>query len=468
MPRTDRVLPPAMVWTRRCLVVLLFAMFLSTAPTSQAQIQSCGDGLQLFIRNPDIVPDSNGVFHVSGSLLVQFQVIGAEADKIEAFGLSFGFDVPTGDEVCDLPPQAWLTGAYLEGYAMDTDKSDGFFIGINSNGQTSPQAELGVAVHGYDAAGNEIARFWGQVDLNHCGAQPSLGCPDTDFPDFTMPWPILLPGDGVASPVDGFVFEFNEQLSALLVELNGVDVTAELTPWDSRPSWDQDSTPNGGPGGLFLRTIQPCTAPEPVHSCGPLSGPAYQWTNRALTDDDIVRIIATDLKGNVAIKEIHIGSSVAGGTISDGVPILQMTFDNSTASATPGSTAIFPMRLQNSGGGTGHPFARAEVPAGWSYQWVPGHQPVAPGESETQQLEVMVPANATPGMHSVRALIDYRQGTQDKTLASALNVAVVTGGGANVNVDPEADAGGKGKGAPAPGLLLAALAVGIALLARRR
>src|SRR5688572_11341623 len=134
-------------------VLALLLVALVPAPAGSAQIQSCGEGLELFIRNPDIVPDANGVFHVSGRLLVQFQVIGDRADLIEAFGLSFGADTPVGEEVCDLPPQAWATGVYgpLEGYAVDLDKSDGFFIAINSNGDTSPQAEIGVAVHGYDA-----------------------------------------------------------------------------------------------------------------------------------------------------------------------------------------------------------------------------------------------------------------------------------------------------------------------------
>jgi hypothetical protein len=437
------------------------------APTGSAQIQSCGEGLELFIRNPDIVPDSNGVFHVSGRLLVQFQVIGERADEIEAFGLSFGADLPTGEEVCQLPSAGWLTGLYgpLEGYAVDTDKSDGFFIAINSNGDTSPQAEIGVAVHGYNAAGQEIARFWGNVNLDHCGMQPSLGCPDDDFPDFTMPWPILLPGDGSKAPVPGFAFEFNEQLSSLKVELNGIDVTAELEEWGERPTWDQDSFPDAGPGGLFLTVAAPCTLPSPVHTCGPLVGPAYKWIKRTLTDSDVVRILATDLKGNLATKEIHIGSSVAGGTIADGQPVLQMTFRESSTLAEPGKTAIFGMTMRNTGGGTGHPFARAEVPAGWTYQWVPGHQAVPPGASTSQQLEVNVPANVTTGSYPVRAIIDYRQGSVDKTLESALTVNVASASPVALQGDAVDDAA---KDAPSTGALAALGIVALGLALRRR
>ena len=459
--------------SRRWLLVPLAGALLlvSFAPPAEAQIQSCGEGLELFIRNPDIIPDEKGVFHVSGKLLVQFQVIGDRADEIEAFGLSFGMDMPTGDEVCDLPPQAWVTGAYAEGYAVDQDKSDGFFIAINSNGQTSPQYDLGVAVHGYDASHQEVARFWGIVRLDHCGGQPSMGCPDnTEAPDFTMPWPILLPGDGLKSHVPGFTFEFNEPLVDLRAELNGIDITAELEDWAERPTWDQDSVPDAGPGGLFLGVAGPCTQPPPVQTCGPLAGPAKKWTKRELTDDDVVRIIGTDAKGNVAIKEIHIGSSVAGGTIADGLPVLQMTFQETLAVARPGELAIFTMRMQNSGGGTGHPFARAEVPPGWTYEWLPGHQPVPPGGTSQQELQVTVPANATPGKYPIKALIDYRQGTEDKTLESTLNLDVYGTAGNETSIDgdgteKEADA----KGAPLPALvpLLAVLAAVVVARASR-
>ncbi|MHB1260486.1 MAG: COG1470 family protein [Thermoplasmatota archaeon] len=443
---------------------------LAMAPSADAQIQSCGEGLELFIRNPDIIPDQQGVFAVSGRLLVQFQVIGERADEIEAFGLSFGADLPTGDEVCALPPAAWLTGVYAEGYAVDLDKSDGFFIAINSNGQTSPQYDLGVAVHGYNAAHDEIARFWGIVRLDHCGGQPQMGCPEADFPDFTMPWPILLPGDGSKSYVEGFTFEFNEELSALAVELNGIDITNELEEWAERPAWDQDSIPDAGPGGAFLRVAGPCTQPAPVHTCGPMAGPAHKWTKRALTDDDVVRILATDLKGNVAIKEIHIGSSVAGGTIADGLPVLQMTFQDSLAVARPGDLTIFTMRMQNTGGGTGHPFASAEVPAGWTYEWLPGHQPVPPGGTSEQELQVTVPSNTTAGRYQVKALIEYRKGTEDRTLESTLNVDVLGGAATNTTGDNAAP-DVKAKGAPLPAAVpLFALAVALVAVrsARRR
>lgn len=448
---------------------LLLSSF-AAVPAADAQIQSCGEGYTLFIRNPDIIPDSTGTFHVSGNLLVQFQVIGEKADEIEAFGLSFGADLPTGEEFCALPSALWLTGAYLESYSLDKDKSDGFFIGINSNGDTSPQYDLGVAVHGYGADGTELARFWGIVSIDHCGGQPSLGCPDNqDAPDFTMPWPIILPGDGAVRPEpDGFVFEVNEGLSDLLVELNGEDITAELEDWTDRPDWDRDSAP-GGPQLLFERIAPQCSLEGPtagnVHSCGPLGGPAYKWTGRAMTDADVIRVVATDLAGNVATKEIHIGSSVAGGTISDGVPILQMTFEQSSLTAAPGETAVFTMVMENNGGGEGHPFADATVPEGWTFEWRPGHQPVPAGGESRQELHVTVPANATADGYVVEPVVDYRQGSQDKTLRSVLNVMVEIPEGTPAGTDTETEAP---KESPGPALLLVGLALAAIAVARRR
>lgn len=458
-----------MVGLRASSLLLLVVLLAGAAPAAQAQqyesISSCGDGFTLFIRNPDIVPDPDGVFHVSGQLLVQFQVIGERADEVEAFGLSFGADVPTDEEVCDLPPPAWLTGLYLESYSLDKDKSDGFFIGINSNGDTSPQYDLGVAVHAYDGNGDELARFWGIVRLDHCDMQPSLGCPDDpEAPDFTAPWPIILPGDGEVRPVQGFVMEFNEELSDLVVELNGEDVTDRLSEWTDRPDWDRDSAP-AGPQMAIERAVQQCSGPSPIHECGPLAGPAYQWTERDVTDADVIRVVATDMAGNVATKEIHIGSSVAGGTISDGLPILQMTFENSTVAAAPGETAVFRMTMENNGGGEGHPFASADVPAGWSYEWVPGHEPVPAGGESRQELHVTVPDNATEGLRPVRAIVDYRQGTQDKTLESALNVQVTLPEEADA-VEPDA-AEGPSQDSPLGSALVPLLLAGAALAMRR-
>ncbi len=445
----------------------LLALVLLAQPTAGQAVQSCGEGLELFIRNPDITPDNHGVFHVSGRLLVQFQVIGERADEIEAFGLSFGVDTPVGEEVCDLPPAAWATGVYAEGYALDQDKSDGFFIAINSNGQTSPQADLGVAVHGYDASGAEVARFWGIVRLNNCGSPPEGGCPDDPSAvsrDFTMPWPIILPGDGAKRPVEGFAVEFNEALTNYTIELNGQDVTADMEEWADRPMWDQDNAPDAGPQGLFARAAAPCSLPA-VHTCGPLYGPGLVWTQRAMTDADIIRVIGTDMNGNVAIKEIHIGSSVAGGTISDGLPVLQMTFEESGAIAAPGGTAVFRMRMENTGGGEGHPFATAEVPDGWNYTWVPGHQPVPAGGRSEQELHVTVPADAAPGRVPIRALIEYRQGSQDKSLESQLFVQVarpVEAVPIHAAQDDRASKEAPGMGTPAGAIAITLAAVALA------
>ncbi len=411
------------------------------------------------MRNPDFTPDANGVFHVSGDLMVQFQVIGPEADKVEAFGLSFGVDIPTGEEVCALPPQAWTTGVYLESYKLDKTKEDGFFVGISSNAASSPQMELGVAVHAYDADGFEVARFWGQVNLDHCGQQPTMGCPDDELaPDFTMPWMKILPGDGSLDPVNGIAIEFNEELESIIVELNGEDITDELEEWLDRPVYDSDTVP-AGPQQAWERVMPQCEGPEidQVHTCGPLGGPAYQWTNRQMTDEDIIRVIATDLAGNVATKEIHIGSSVAGGAISDGIPILQMTFEQSRLQAAPGETAVYKMIMNNAGGGEGHPFADAIVPEGWIFEWIPGHKPVPAGGTSEQELHVTVPVDVVDDTYVIEPVINYQQGQDDKTLRSLLNLEVITPEGQEVDsVEEEAPKKSPGTGILAIGMLLAA------------
>ncbi len=394
------------------------------APAS-AQLSTCGEGFQLFIRNPDMgTPQSDGKFHASGNFFMQFQVIGERADDIETFAFSVGLPVDNPEQICSLP--VWPGGLMLEAYKADFDKEDGFFILMNTHTDTTPQhTDLSVAVHGYDGAGNELARFWGTAIVESCSSQGLGDCSDDEAQanDKTMPWPIILPGDGVKTFVDGLTVEFSEELSSLTVLLNNVDITAELEEWEGR-LWDADTFYDHGPRGVVGQVAPMCTYTQtPFQNCI-TPGPAYQWRQRALTDDDVVRVVATDLAGNTAVKEIHVGSSVAGGAIADGLPILQMTFDNTTLPTYPGQDVVFSMTMQNNGGGEGHPFARADVPAGWDFEWVPGHKPVPAGGSSQQDLVIKVPADATIGRFEAKALIDYRQGDQDKTLQSPLTVIV--------------------------------------------
>ncbi len=408
-------------------VAAAVALMLAAAPSAEAQVKSCGD-LQLFIRNPDVQPQGDGKFHVTGDFFMQFQVIGAGADEIETFAFSVGLPVDNPEQICDLP--VWPGGLMLEAYKADENKNDGFFILMTTGGSSTPQnIDLSVAVHGYDAAGNELARFWSTAIVETCEGTQG-GCPQDMrvSRDVVQPWPIILPGDGAESLVDGFTVEFAEELSELSILLNNEDVTDDMVETAGR-TWDRDVFWDYGPRGLIGTAVPMCTldgTPGDVQSCGPADGPAYEWTERSMTADDVIRVEARDLAGNLAVKEIHIGSSVASGAIDDGIPILQMTFDEPTLTVAPGETAIFKMRMENTGSGEGHPFADAAVPEGWAFEWVPGHQPVPAGGNSEQELHVTAPVNAVDDDYTVEALVEYRQGSQDKILRSVLTTIIET------------------------------------------
>ncbi len=413
------------------------------------------------MRNPDLKPQSDGKFHVSGNFFVQFQVIGEDADEIETFAFSVGLPPSMPEAICESP--VWPSGLMLEAYKVDMDKEDGFFILMNTNGQTTPQGvDLTVAVHAYDGSGTEVARFWGTAIVESCPGPGPGGCASPE--DKMQPWPILLPGDGSTRLVDGFTVEFAEELSDLRVFLNAEDVTDQLEEWEGR-EWDADSFYDYGPAGIFATVAPMCTLPEPIHNCVQSPGPAFQWTQRAINDEDVVRIEAVDLAGNAVQKELHVGSSVAGGTISDGKPILTMTFDEDQIIVGPGQTAVFQARMENTGGGEGHPQVSAEVPEGWEFEWIPGHKPVPAASEETQELNVVVPLDAATGIYPVNATVSYRHGQEDRFLKSQLTV-LVEGGRAVENETTDAGDPGQKKESPGAGLLVLPVLAAIAL--RRR
>ncbi len=450
-------------WRPLRAVVAAALLLLLSAPPADAQIHSCGD-MHLLIRNPGFGLAGDGKMHVNGDFFLQFQVIGKGADEIEVFAFSVGLPVTNPENICDLP--VWPGGTMLEAYKADNDKDDGFFILMTTGGETTPQnTDLSVAVHAYDGDGTELARFWTTAVVETCPGTMG-GCPSAERieRDTTLPWPIILPGDGAAELVSGFTVEFAEPLAELRVLLNNEDITDAMVEWEGR-QWDRDTYYDRGPAGVIGTATPPCSLEAtPLQSCGTPDGPAYEWTERPMTSADVIRVEAKDLAGNIAIKDIHIGSSVASGTIEDGIPILQMTFDETTVTAAPGETAVFRMTLENTGGGEAHPFADASVPDGWSFEWVPGHKPVPSGGSSEQELHVTPPANAVDDDYTVEPLIEYRQGDVDKTLRSVLTVNVATPEGFVPDSGPE-EAAKQTPAGPALGLLAL---LGVAVLRSRR
>lgn len=436
-----------------------------------AQVNGCGP-FEIVFRNPDLQPDpSTGFITAEGAFFAQFQVIGEGADQVTKMGFSFGAYTADFNEsqVCSLPPQAWFSGQQILNYRADTDPSDGFFINLQT--PLVPDGEYTAAVHAFDDADNELGRFWAKAIVNNCdGDAPTARC-DGDAAqnanhDLTAPWPMMLPGDGLKLPdgTTGFSLEFAEQLSNLVVYLNGLDVTAELEQWEGR-EWDDDLIPGYGPYGLGNILVPECSQ-QPPQECAHL-GVAYRWNTRPMTNDDVIRVEATDLSGNLAVKDIHIGSSVAGGAITDAAPNLQITVDQIKQDAAPGQAVIFRFDITNSGGGTAHPFTSQSGPEGWDIQWTP-HKPVPPGGSDVQELTVTPPANALAGDYIVNATISYPEGGQQKDNAYTLTVTV--GGPAAATAGTEgASTSAPAKDSPgAPALALVMAVVAVALVLRRR
>ena len=446
------------------LLVLLLALVALPRPAA-AQTHACGT-IQLVFRNPDLQPRDDGFIHASGQFFAQFQAIGADADKITTFGFSFGPQTADTDEgACGLPPP-WVTGVYVQNYRADRNPDDGFFIPLKTS--LVPDGQYAAAVSAYDAGNNELARFWAKAIVDNCDTQPTPAQERCDGDvaqntrhDTTAPWPMVLPGDG--KPLEGHAFtvEFAEPLSSYKVTLNGQDITANMTEWDGR-MWDADLVPDYGPSGATQALFaEPCT--QPYQTCQKY-GPAYEWKGRALSGDDVIRVEGTDLAGNRAVKDIHVGSGVAGGAITDQAPNLQITVDDVHKTTAPGQSTLFRFRITNSGGGTAHPFTSTEGPDGWTLQFTP-HQPVPPGGTGTQELTVIPPAGTAPGDYPVNATISYPDGGATKDNRYQLTVTVA-GAPAPTHPSGTVDAAAKKSPALAPAFGLAAVAV--ALAARRR
>jgi len=444
------------------LVLLLAAVAVLALPAASAQDEfpGCGD-IELVFRNPDLRPDAQGFIHASGQFFIQFQAIGANADQIATFGFSFGPDtVPFDESACDVP--IWFTGPYVMNYRADRDPSDGFFIPIKTD--LVPDGTYAAAVHAYDANNNELARFWARAIVDNCDGDPPARCVDDvaqQTPhDIIGPWPMVLPGDGAAPADHHLSIEFGEPISALKVFLNGVDITANLTDLEPRV-WDADYFPDYGPAGTGNAVAPPCT--QPFHTCI-VYGPAFAWDVRALDAGDIIRVEAYDMAGNLARKDLHIGSGIAGGAITSEAPNLQITVDNLEKSTTPGKAVVFRFEMTNTGGGTAHPFTRSEAPEGWTAEFDP-HKPVEPGQKSVQELAVTPPNQVAPGTHTIRATIAYPSQGGDEKRTYELKVRI---DGASQFAPTNETATPEGEDTPGVSILIVPAVVGAAALVRRR
>lgn len=437
-------------------------------------VHCCGD-LELVFLNPDLKPRSDGKIHAQGSFFAQFQAIGADADKIKTFAFSFGADsgVEFDEQVCDLPVP--FSGQQLYFYRADQNPDDGFFINLQTD--LVPDGDYTAAVHAYDENDEELARFWARAVVDNCDDAPGVskctGNPSQiNAHDQTMPWPIVLPGDGQLPEGEiGFTIEFAEKLhpdTPVTVYLNNEDITDQLEDWDGR-QWDNDYFLGYYPYGL--NDVLPTDCGEnPAGNCATL-GPAYKWTVRELDADDVLRVEGLDDSLNIATKDIHVGSGVTGGAISDLIPILTWQFDKIAAEVDlmSGINPVFKATLTNSGGAEGHPFAQTEGPEGWEFEWNPPHKPVPPGASTEQELTIIVPQTEKPGQYQVNATMEYSQAGQDKELRQVVTITVL---GDVVEEDPDLQKSGDDDKKKSPGIglvvLLAAVFAAVAVLRRRR
>ncbi len=441
-----------------------------------SNFQCCGD-IQLIFRNPDLNPSAGAPIKAHGSLFAQFQAIGENADKIAFFGFSFSAVAQQASEEQICGQQPWApSGAYVLNYRADTNAEDGFFINLQTD--LVPDGEYMAAVHGFDANDNEIARAWTLAAVDNCdpGAMPPRCEGDTAQhirQDQTQPWMIMLPGDGNLDPANidapseaTLTLEFAEELSELRVYVNGVlvhDKTGTVQGLQSYPGrqWDDDLLPGYGPNGLGGEVVPECTY-QPPQTCGTL-GEAWYY-DQPITDDDIVRVEAYDMAGNLAKKELHIGSGV-GGAQTNTAPSLTFTAEVLERQVPAGSTAIFPVSFQNTGGTTAHPIASATGPDGWELEWFPAHTPTGPGQTSKQELNARVPPAEKPGIYKVNATIEYDAGG-GQTKAQKWSFTVLVGDGVSVDeTGNETKSDGKGKDSPGPGALVP---VGIAIAAMRR
>lgn len=459
-----------MKWLRAAAGLTLLALAALPAPAS-AQIHTCGP-FEIVFRNPDLQPGTDGFITAEGQFFAQFQVIGEGADAVTKIGFSFGaYTTDYSESQCAGPSQTWFTGQQVPNYRADVDAADGFFINLQT--PLVPDGQYTAAVHAYNAQDQELARFWAKAVVDNCDTQPTPAqerC-DNDAAqnlrhDKTGPWPMILPGDGaeLTEGTTGFSVEFAEELSSFAVFLNGRNITAEMESWDGR-LWDDDLLPGYGPSGLGAILVPECSQ-QPPQTCSHL-GPAYRWNNRTLNDNDFLRVEAKDLAGNPVVKSIHIGSSVAGGAISEAFAILTHTVDKREVAVAPGASATFGFTITNQGGDTGHPSAAATGPAGWGLEWQPNHVPVEPGKTVEQALVVTPPATALAGRYEVNATLTYQRGGEEEVIAQPL--VVVVGGDHAAKADGNVTAGRGGKGSPAPSaVLVAPMLVALALLRRRR
>ncbi|HEX9817264.1 MAG TPA: hypothetical protein VGB18_09815, partial [Candidatus Thermoplasmatota archaeon] len=373
--------------------------------------------------------------------------------------------IPDALQNCTAP--RWVTGVYLQDYRGDFTPEDGFFVPINTT--LVPDGTYGAAVHAYDASGTEVGRFFLTADVRNGCAQPR--CNDRTPEqiremDQIIPWPRVLPGDGIqTNSVGGLTVEFAEPVKDVAAFVNGNQTPLE--EWEGVPM-DDDFQP---------RNDNTACSPQPAPACVKrVWGPAYH-SAVMIQQNDVVRVVATDLNENRVEKILHLLDPTQGGIVSGDTVDIEITVDQTTKSVGAGQTGEFTFAFTSLGGGDAHvnlpiQFDQSKLEARFS----PDHVVVQPGQRTTATLFVNGKDGVNSGTFLLTAQPTWRSGGQDVSKEFPLSFIIGSGEGGNLaastSADPNATANETdGGGAPGLGLVFglgATLAVAVAIRTRRR
>lgn len=327
----------------------------------------CGK-FKIVFRNPDLQEKADGWVYAQGSLLAQLQVVGPGSSIVNRLAFSFGvttdavYDNPTVTCNSAIPPNQFgqgTGGAYLLYYRSDWDPKDGFFINVIT--RNVPDGQYTAAVHAYDSTTNvEVARFWTHAIVKNCnGVSVPNSCP-FDSPevingnDHTLPWPIVLPGDGEqtnldenGAPIKGLTLEFPEPLvnDSVKASVNGQQV--QLSPWNP-PARDSDLQPNND--------NQPCPLNQEIrYVCTrDVLGPGWKWLGE-IKHGDAIQVEALDKNRNHLVKTVHFGEGTSGGTVDLLTPSIDVNVVNGNkVELKPGDFHEFNVQLVNLGNSEAH------------------------------------------------------------------------------------------------------------------
>jgi len=395
--------------------------------------KQCGKYALVF-RNKDLREDPQDFIHAQGTFFIQFQAVGPGSSEIKRFSFSFGATTDAvynqqtlncNQAVPDNPMGKGTGGAYLLYYRSDFNGADGFFVPIRTT--NVPDGEYGAAVHAYNAAGTEVARAWAKAKVDNCkpgtgGSEYNCAASEVVEHDKTLPWPMVLPGDGAQTNagVDGLTIEFGEPIinETLAVYRNGEALAVE--PWKV-PARDADIVP--------LNDDQACSPDVRLVCERIVYGPGFKWAGQVQAGD-ILRVNAEDLNHNYVERTVHVGAATSGGTVELDAPELSLELLNDDdVYIRPGDGHDFNVRVSNIGGGEGHvnlltnvtredgrPMARTHVAAHWTdtQGTRTDHVIVPRGEDRLLKVKVSTTTETPEDHYTVNGILEYDAGGQQQ------------------------------------------------------